>query len=103
MRLACRLSNGDGTGCEYAIVELTTKYVDRLLRLVDEAKRFKQAHDGFYAIELFDLSVEYGSSLSGLDEETDELIDSDCGWVQVPNDVQLDEETNFGGNGGRNI
>jgi hypothetical protein len=92
MRLACRLINGDGMGFEYAIVELTPEYVSHLLRLVEEAKRFKESHDEFYAVELFDVSVEYGF-LDETNDETDELIDSDCGWVTAPDAVQLNRES----------
>ncbi len=38
------------------------------------------------------MSVEYGS-LGEVDNETDELIDSDCDWVQVPDAVQLNRES----------
>jgi len=84
MRLACRLTNGDGFAFEYATVDLTPEYVAWLLRLTDKAAELKQTDDAFYAVELFDFTVEYGSALGALDDETNELIDSDREWVQVP-------------------
>ncbi len=84
MRLACRLINGDGFAFEYATIDLTPDYAAWLLRLVAEAKKLNGAHDTFYAVELFDSAVEYGSALDSLNDETNELIDSDGEWVQVP-------------------
>jgi len=82
------LTNGDGFTFEYATVDLTPDYAAWLLRLVAEAEKLKEAHDGFYSVELFDSAVEYGSVLGvtpgALDDETSELIDSDGEWVQVP-------------------
>lgn len=84
MRLVCRLINGNGFAFEYATVDLTPDYAAWLLELVAEAKKLKGAHDTFYAVELFDSAVEYGSALDSLNDETNELIDSDGEWVQVP-------------------
>ena len=83
MRVACRLINGDGFAFEYATIDLTADYAAWLLELATEAAQFKATHDTFYAVELFDSAVEYGSalgsldSLDSLDDETSELIDSD--------------------------
>jgi len=84
MRLACSLTNGDGFAFENATVDITPDYAAWLLRLADKAAEFKGAHDTFYAVELFDSAVEYGSTLGALDDEANELIDSDRQWVQVP-------------------
>jgi len=84
MRLACSLTNGDGFTFEYATVDLTPDYAAWLLRLVAEAEELKRAHDEFYAVELFDSAVEYGSVLGALDDEISGLIDSDGEWVQIP-------------------
>ena len=84
MRLACSLTNGDGFTFEYATVDLTPDYAAWLLRLVAEAEKLKRAHDEFYAVELFDSAVEYGSVLGALDDEISGLIDSDGEWVQIP-------------------
>ena len=77
MRLACSLTNGDGFTFEYATVDITPDYAAWLLRLADKAAEFKGAHDTFYAVELFDSAVEYGS----LDDEISELIRQ---WGQLP-------------------
>ena len=84
MRLACSLTNGDGFAFENATVDITSDYAAWLLRLAHKAAEIKGAHDTFYAVELFDSAVEYGSALGSLDDETSELIDSDGEWVQVP-------------------
>jgi hypothetical protein len=84
MRLACSLTNGDGFAFEYATVDITPDYATWLLHLAAKAAEIKQTHDAFYAIELFDSAVEYGSALGVLEHDTAELIDSDREWVQVP-------------------
>jgi len=84
MRLACRLTNGDGIGFDYATIDLTSDYAAWLLALAAKAAEIKQTHGRFYAIELFDSAVEYGSALGALEHDTAELIDSANEWAQVP-------------------
>jgi len=87
MRLACRLTNGDGIGFDYATVELTPDYVAYLFRLVAEAKRLKESDDSFCEIESLDFAAQYGASLGVLETR---LPESDTGdpWVEVPEDFQ---------------
>ena len=87
MRLACRMTNGDGIGFDYATVELTPDYVVYLLRLVAEAKRLKESDDTFCEIEYLDFAAEYGASLGGLETNLPES-DTSSPWVEVPEDFQ---------------
>ena len=76
MRIACRLTNGDGVDFEYATVEITPEYIAWLFQLADKAAEIKRTHDAFYAIEAFDSVVEYGSGLG-------ESIDCGGQWAQI--------------------